>query len=524
MKRRLDFSKYTSYLNQNKIDILLILFVIFGLLCKLIISLNYRLQSDNAYVGMICLEIGKYHNFLLKNYSVFSMDSSLFNDILPFHLLPQILSNYDPKVMLITAYVIFVLMVLTFSYLLYKYSKSLTSALIFAALILNMDPVSYRTFFAQPSFHIGTILISGLFVVLFYNNGILKAKVNLKHAIKITLIVVIMCLISFSDGMFVAFFLIPFNIVYLFFEKGKTPSSNIAVVVIDVAQILTYFLVPSVVNKFDIIHIVTLPRYYYGIDRILGENVSYYLNGIVIVYNWAVYEAVNGIRSFGVLEWLVVLSTIVLFYFAGKNLISNKKTDADLFKWVFIISSLVILILYLIAFCYDLTTSRYLMFTILGIFTYIALPYDNKNKIYVIALSMLLITTCIMNFNAIKNIDFNANQNEYEVIAFLESKNLTYGYANYWDANIMTYLSQEQVTIRSVSISEDGIYPFKHLYNNSWYDYKPDQFFYMVNDQNNDKANISSDIIRKYPPIDVYHYNSYTIYKFNNNKILKQFN
>jgi hypothetical protein len=333
-----------------------------------------------------------------------------------------------------------------------------------------------------------------------------------------------MCLISFSDGMFLAFFLIPFNIVYLLFEKEKNLLSNIIVAIIDISQIFTYFVVPLVINKLDIIHIVTLPRYTYGIDRILGENIGYYLNGIVIVYNWSVYEAINNIRSFGILEILVVLSTIILIYFAIKYFITDKKINSHLFKWAFIISAFVICILYIIAYCYDLTTSRYLMFTIIGIFTYIALSYDRKNQVLAIALAVLLIATCIMNYNVIKYADFNPNQNEYGTIAFLESKNLTYGYANYWDANIITYLSKEQVTIRSVSISKDGLYPFKHLDNNSWYDYKPDKFFYLVNNNNNDQVNQSSVIIQKYPPADVYRYNTYTIYTFNNSQILKQFN
>jgi len=66
--------------NINIVNILLIIFIIYGLICKLAHSLNFPLNSDTVDAGMVNLEIWVHQNFLLESYYFPSADPFCFSD------------------------------------------------------------------------------------------------------------------------------------------------------------------------------------------------------------------------------------------------------------------------------------------------------------------------------------------------------------------------------------------------------------------------------------------------------------
>ena len=87
----------SKYINAYKAEIaLLIMFIVYGLIGKLLISLNRSLDSDSVIAGIVSREIWVHKNLLLSQFYLPSSTPHIFSDILPFHLLPQIISNFDP--------------------------------------------------------------------------------------------------------------------------------------------------------------------------------------------------------------------------------------------------------------------------------------------------------------------------------------------------------------------------------------------------------------------------------------------
>ena len=53
---------------------------------------------------------------------------------------------------------------------------------------------------------------------------------------------------------------------------------------------------------------------------------------------------------------------------------------------------------------------------------------------------------------------------------FLEDEGLNYGYATFWYANAMTVISNSDVLVRSVSVSDTGeVTPYYYQTERSWY-------------------------------------------------------
>jgi hypothetical protein len=52
---------------------------------------------------------------------------------------------------------------------------------------------------------------------------------------------------------------------------------------------------------------------------------------------------------------------------------------------------------------------------------------------------------------------------------YLENNNLEYGYATFWQANIVTLLSDSEVKVRNISVDEEGYSIYAYQTNLNWY-------------------------------------------------------
>ncbi len=200
---------------------------------------------------------------------------------------------------------------------------------------------------------------------------------------------------------------------------------------------------------------------------------------------------------------------IILFVYAILN-IKNTKRDPNLTLFLlFLLIANVILFL-----GYTLTTlnaSRYLLFTALSIFMILGLGY-NGNKIYLALAMVLVIVGAYSCASAVLHINDQPNTEEHGLIDYLIQNNLSYGYAGYWDSNLLTYLSNEQVTVRAVKYYNNNMAPELFLSDSKWYDTKPDNFFVLYH-RGHDDGSIGA-IVYSNKPDRTLQYDDYFIYEY----------
>ena len=188
---------------------ILAILILYGLLAGLLYSLNYDLASDNVVPGLVAIEIFSHGNFQF-NFPV--NDPHLFTDVYTFHLLPQYLSGYDPNVLRLTAFVMFVILIVIFAYIIYGYT-GVVSAMMFAALMANLSPDAYY-YFISPDWHLGMLIGAGIFIILLDFERVKKRSLYWT-----ALCVILIALVMLSDSTILTVFILPYIAYYILFKR-----------------------------------------------------------------------------------------------------------------------------------------------------------------------------------------------------------------------------------------------------------------------------------------------------------------
>ena len=525
-----ELRKTVNFSRDFIINLCLILFIIFGLASKFFLSIYFRLDSDSVGMGLMSMEIGKHHNYLLSGYHLLSSDSLVFTELIPFQLIPQILTNYNPLSLKIITFLIFVLSVIILAYLVYFVSGKIFPALLFGALATNIPPEGYF-WLAFPTSHNATILFGAatLLIVLYLNRSAenhreregknKKKQTDVPYYIPWTYFVLLILLVFLSvlsDTIILIWLFIPFILAYLLFSKRKTGAMNLVVVLISTTSVMAY-----------IIKTYFIPGWFkanYGVNNIpdiLLVNIPLFFKAQVLFLNHGLFTFMEGANTIGPIE------IISLFLFAcaifsvlknvgndGKNTTSEKR----FFYCILLISIVMIFCSFLISsYVYDLMGARYLTFTTFVLLILVAVSSPERDKLYLFIVVLLLIFSAISSCVYISTMNLNPNEREYNLITYLASQNLTYGYGTYWNSNIVTYLSGEGVIIRSTYFFPDDIKPFLLNSCDRWYEYKPNKSF-LIKDTTllSERAQDSLPLfIKSDNRSDVLHYRNYEIYPFN---------
>jgi hypothetical protein len=93
----------------------------------------------------------------------------------------------------------------------------------------------------------------------------------------------------------------------------------------------------------------------------------------------------------------------------------------------------------------------------------------------------------------------------------LKESNLTHGFGNYWDSNVITYLSKEEVVIRPLIFTNAGVVPFRWLSCERWFkeETKTDEIFIIQSHFQNKEI---ENFVLKNPPKKVREFKDYKIY------------
>ena len=71
-------------------------------------------------------------------------------------------------------------------------------------------------------------------------------------------------------------------------------------------------------------------------------------------------------------------------------------------------------------------------------------------------------------------------QNRQNLEAFMRDEGLSYGYASFWNANIITMETNSDIKVRNVIIDDEGIRPYLYQTRDSWYENQPGQEEYFI--------------------------------------------
>ncbi|HTX43782.1 MAG TPA: hypothetical protein VMC61_03575 [Methanocella sp.] len=470
----------------------LLIFILFGLATKLVISVGMSLNSDMVGEGLEAMEIWKHQNFLLAGYYLPSQDTFLFTELLPFHLIPQVLTNYSPLALKLVTYVEFGLGVAILSYIVYMVSGDLICALLFAALAANLPPQGYQ-FFSLPTSHAGTVVFLGVILaLLLYVHKIdgeqkQKAKKGRKarapgvqwaYVIGLTAIV---ALTVISDTIILPWLIFPYILAYLLLVKEKSRTMNVAVAAMAAASVLIYVYKTYFVYNWVVQDVVTGR----GTAGIFSTVLPLYFRALALALNQGLFSAFDGFKGFGILEALSLAALAALALYAAGNVLADRANR--LFYGILLASGALMFAMFLVSnYSIDLSSARYLTFTAFAVFMLVAASYREGNKVFGALVLALLLVSAIYGYAGVSGPAASPNAREYGLISFLEENNLTFGYGSYWNSNIITYLSGEDVTVRATFFYRDDMRPNVWLANERWYQSTPDRSFILADNSSLD--------------------------------------
>jgi hypothetical protein len=519
---------------------ILAILTLYGLLAGFMYSLNYDLSSDTVVPGIVAMEIFTHGN-LQFNYP--ANDPYLFTDIFTFHLIPQLISGYDPTVLKLTAFAMFIIAVLVFSYIVYKYS-GLINALMFAALLSNLSPEAY-TYFITPEWHIGTLLLSGVFIILLDFDRI--DRISIYQA---ALLVIAVALVLISDSIILAIFIIPYVVCYILFKKlgkknadvrpisgKKVPRAqrkmensrtNTTQVRRQDMTVLSVAVVPFLALLFKMYEPVAVsatlsyfnptPVSLVSLSQSLTVNLPLYFQCLSFLVCHGLYDVLS--LRIGLTD----LPLAVLFLATLGIAIVMRNRKAGVIYTFFLTSALVIFLGVLFTSLTDgFWSARFLTFTAVSIFAVIALAYDEMGHkgVLNVALPFLVIVLVLSNVPASEakmlSIDNTPNQAQYSLIGHMESTGYQYGFSDYNQANVLTYLSKETLIVRAIDTNNDQIIPYSWLASNKWYTAMPSKFF-IISENGTDFDSKIQGVVVAHSPSYTESYEGYTIYYYNSSE------
>ncbi len=88
----------------------------------------------------------------------------------------------------------------------------------------------------------------------------------------------------------------------------------------------------------------------------------------------------------------------------------------------------------------------------------------------------------LQNGVTVLKMDWNYNRDKaiYQVADFLEEKGLSYGYATFWNSQLITVYSADQVKTRNILMEEKGYHHEYYQSQYSWYEDQPEQETYFL--------------------------------------------
>lgn len=521
--------KNIQFSRESAVNLCLIFFILVGLVLKCIMSFFFKLDSDSVGMGLLAMEIGKHSNILLSGYHLLSSDSLVFTELIPFQLIPQIITGYNPSSLKIVTFCMFVLSVAIFSCILFFVSKRTFPAILFAALAVNIPMEGYH-WLAFPTSHNATLVFGAVILLILLNlkrmgerQQEMTGKTRKRNAdvlenipwVYISVIAILGFFSVLADTIILVWLIVPFILAYLVFAERKTRVMNLALCSLALVSGISY-----VIKTFFIPEWLAANYGLNSFSDIAGKKIPLFFQAFAEFLNSGLLSLLNT-RRIGPLELFSLLLFAILIVVLIKTAwpaFKNETPEKKFLSAVILMSLLIMAGSFIFSgYVTDINAARYLTFPALLLLLLVALFFPERNNLVIILVTGLLVVSAVLGCISITTLDFNPNEREYNLIAFAKSQDLAFGYGTYWDSNVVTYLSGEQVTIRSTYFLPDTIRPFLLNSCDRWYESRPARFF-LINDttlgSESAQSNLPS-LLKAANVSDVLHYRGYDVYPIN---------
>lgn len=431
-KRRLKLSPNTEKL----LSLFFLAATVAGLYLSLSLALIYPLTSDMANAGLFPMEImhGNFEFVLPANNPYF------FTDYV-FHLVVQPLTGYSRTALVLTSYAMYIGIVLACAAIAYRLAGR-TEALIAAALVANMPFMGLR-YVLYPLYHNGTILFILLSILVFYAD---RPPFRLSLRWRVLLVALLQFLGVFSDTLMLPLFTLPL-LVYSAYrllkqrlakeaeKSGDRSESGPVLWIASTVPALVIYVVKSRIGQLWPGGPVLVPT-------IEGLGSA----GSLLQHPEMINDYVGALvaNSGGLLFAAVILAVILFVLYDRKDRFVHA---------VLVVGGLAMLIGFM-SMTIEGDPARYLTPVSILVLLVIATGAMRRGVGYLplIAIAAVILFSLYANALVIAEPHEDYVQNQQALVNILERQNITHAYADYWSANVNTYLSGGKVLVEPVTV------------------------------------------------------------------------
>lgn len=422
---------------KKLIALFLLAATVAGLFLGLLLAFSYPLTSDSANAGLFPMEVMR-GNF---EYVFPANNPYIFTDYI-FHMLIQPLTGYSPLALVLTGYAMYVLIVLASAAMALRLAGRM-EALVAAALVANLPFMGLR-YAIYTLYHNGTILFILLSILVFYAD---RPPFRLSVRWRVTVVAVLQFLGVFSDTLMLPLFTLPLIVysAYMLLKKRQATEADKGSNGTEGSPVLW---LASTMPALIAYALRSRGGQLWPGGPILATGVELGSPGSLLQHPEMLSEFTAAlVRNGGGIIALVVFVVVLLVILERK----------DRFLHAVLVFGAIFMMIGFMSMTMEGDPARYLILIIILTLVVIATGTMRRgiNYIPLIAAIVIVLVYIGSNVQILKEPHPDYNKLNQNFLAFLDSKNITHGYADYWTANLYTYLSGGKVMIEPCLV-QDG--------------------------------------------------------------------
>lgn len=528
--------------------IFLILFIIGSILTIVYIfrTSTAMLNSDSVIVNALVHQQKINHQFLLTKW-FYGNEFWLASLNIPIYILSFFINNN-----LLIRQISVLLVTILFYFLIYRYNKEFIekdSFLILSSIFITGISYTVLDYFYAFNAYL-TVLVNSLILFYFYYKMFMNnSKIYFYFTLLFTF-VFCSSSIRYIPTVVIPFFVSLF-ILYVYHNRGNRLDQTLPnkfqwkkctiIFVVILLSFLAYFTL-TIVLHFDFKVSSGLYNPQEIIPKILNLFAGYFnlfgcdnLNNVFETYTGNGYfldiSKQFSIYSFwGIMIFIKTIVAISVLVFS-KLLFKNLNIKIKLLLVFNNISLLITVYLYLVCDLFDIVVfeNRYILFNVvidIILSIYYIYKFLLKDRIYKWIVLLIMIVYLISNIIFTTDIIIKHNSkvinNKYRLVNILKHKNLTFGYAPYWNTLITYFLSDYQIEVAEVIFCDNKLVERQWYTNIDWYrkDYHTGETFLIIDEVSWKKF---KKYFQKYEqPKEIIQVDSYKIFIYSTNPFSSQ--
>jgi len=394
----------------------------------------------------------------------------------------------------------FLIIVYSYVYFLKKCRISLSVYTLMPLLWLSSFGIGFSRLLLNPNWRVSEIGVSFIYYVLavklYYRE--VEFNKNWFSSFWLTLLVVVGGIFTYSDAYFLYFTLIPISIFYgvLFIKKLISKKYIYLSLFITAMSVIISQIIRSLVARIGLLTpgpLLSTPKL--STINSLKEGFIEAYKGFLYIFGASNQTSVSNVISDASIVFngiiLLVIAYLVIYNFyrvVKKGLFRHQTIDLRiLITGLFGLISLMVYMAYALSDGGNTDTYRYLIllvFTIIIIFS-MTLKIAKRYLMIVtviITIAAVLNTVNLYNYTSIlKTTGFvSGNNSNYNLIKDISSQGLRLGFANYWNGDINTYLSDGKINFIPVSCIKDKSVTDPLLFNEGLLTIPVSRSFYLL--------------------------------------------